>query len=392
MIPEWKPRELLADVADGTVDSLEPAYRTVLEQAPVAYYNTGNGGMWGIFSHAEVDRAAVDTKTFSSLTVPEGTPRILPLMADPPEHTAYRRLTSKFFGPAPIAAIEAVMRPIAAAMIDAMVSKQVADFAQEYAYPFSTNTLCKFLRVEDDWRIYNDWAGAMERATGAGTATPGSALPDGLFAEVVPYIQALVTARRAAPGDDVVSGIIIGDVDGAPLGDEAVIGLVIALILAGRSTTASGMANLSLRLARDGALQSFLRAHPDRIGDAVEESLRIDAPQQEQPRVATRDVDVGGFTIKKGENVFLNFGSANLDSARWENPDRFDIDRKQKQHFAFGRGVHQCFGAPLGRMEMKLSISQLLARTSSFELGGDIARHTWPRLSVERLPLRLTPA
>ena len=167
---------------------------------------------------------------------------------------------------------------------------------------------------------------------------------------------------------------------------------MIALILAGRSTTASGIGNLVLRLARDADLQSFLRAHPERITDAVEESLRVEAPQQEMPRMATCDVEVGGETIRAGDSVFLNWGSANVDPARWDDPGRFDLDRKSRQHFGFGRGVHQCFGAPLGRMEMRVTVEELLARTSSFTLAGDVSRHVWPRLSVETLPLTFVAA
>jgi cytochrome P450 len=99
-------------------------------------------------------------------------------------------------------------------------------------------------------------------------------------------------------------------------------------------------------------------------------------------------VEVGGELIKAGDNVFLNYGSANVDPARWESPCKFDLDRKKKtQHFAFGRGIHQCFGAPLGRMQMRLTTEELLSRTRSFSVAGPVRRHTWPRLSFEQLPL-----
>ena len=115
--------------------------------------------------------------------------------------------------------------------------------------------------------------------------------------------------------------------------------------------------------------------------------LRIEAPQQEMPRMAVRDVEVGGETIRAGEGVFLNWGCANVDPARWEDPGRFDLDRPSRQHFGFGRGVHQCFGAPLGRMEMRVTVEELLSRTDDFGLDGKVVRQVWPRLSVERLPL-----
>lgn len=392
MTSVWEPEKALADVATGKADDHSAAYAALLAKGSVARYSKGEGqGTWGIFSHAEIEKAALDTKSFSNVTVPPGTPRILPLMADPPEHGAYRRLVNPFFAPSKISAAEEVMRPIAAEMIDALIGQGDADFAS-YAYHFSTQTLCRFVRVTADWRIYNDWSSEMERLTGSGTVTPGSSLPMDHFLKVVPYIQDLIDDRRANPGDDVVSGFIAGEIDGQKLDDQAITGLVIALILAGRSTTASGIGNFVRRLATDRKLQDFLRANPDRIKDAVEESLRIESPQQEMPRMATQDIEVGGETIRAGDSVFLNYGSANLDPTRWENPHVFDIDRKSKLHFAFGRGIHQCFGAPLGRMQMRVTAEELLRRTASFELAGDIERHVWPRLSVEKMPLRFIAA
>jgi len=388
MVCTWDPKTVLHDVATGRIEHSNVAYEALLKQCPVARYDAGDGfHLWGIFSHAAVGKAALDTKTFSSVTVPEGAPRILPLMADPPEHSAYARMFRNSFRPAVIAALEPQVRPIAASIIDSMVAKGSADFAQEFAYAFSTRVLCMFLRVKEDWRIYNDWSSEMEKLTKAGMQRPLMGLPTDHLMKVLPYLQELITERRKAPADDPVSGIITADIDGNKLDDQAIVGLIIAYILAGRSTTASGIGNLVLQLARDRDLQAFLRANPGRIPDAVEESLRIDTPQQEQPRKATCDVEVGGQLIKAGEAVFVNYGSANCDPERWESPGTFNIDRKP-QHYAFGRGVHQCPGAPMGRMEMRVSVEELLARTQSFELAGEVRRLTWPRLSVENLPLK----
>jgi len=389
----WKPEEEFAALAEGQIPDGCKAYAKLLELGSVAQYEGEDGSrMWGIFSHAEVEKAAVDTATFSNITVPPGTPRIIPLQVDPPEHAGYRRLVNKYFGPLPIKATEAAVRPIAVEIIDSMMAKGTADFAHEYAYQFSTRVLCKHLHVKDDWKIFNDWSSEMERATGAGTRSAGNELPQELIARMAPYVQSVVSERRENPGDDIISGFAKEEVNGQMLDDPAIIGLVMAVILAGRSTTASGIGNLIHRLAKDPALQQFLRENPTRIGDAVEEMLRIESPQQEMPRKCTRDIEVGGEHIKAGDNVFLNYGSANVDPARWESPNTFDINRKQKQHFAFGRGIHQCFGAPMGRMEIRLTAEELLARTSSFEVAGAVRRHTWPRLSFEQLPLKFTAA
>jgi len=154
-----------------------------------------------------------------------------------------------------------VVRPIASGILEAMIARGAADFAQGYAYPFATQTLCRHLRVEDDWTVYNDWSSEMERVTGAGTRRAGNALPPDLIGRIVPYAQALVSERRRNPGDDLISGFVQEEVNGRSLDDPEIIGLIMAVILAGRSTTASGIGNLVHRLAADAPLQQFLREH-----------------------------------------------------------------------------------------------------------------------------------
>jgi len=168
-------------------------------------------------------------------------------------------LVNKYFGPLPIKATEAAVRPIAVEIIDSMMAKGTADFAQEYAYQFSTRVLCNTCTSKDDWKIFNDWSSEMERATGAGTRSAGNELPQELIARMAPYVQSVVSERRENPGDDIISGFAKEEVNGQMLDDPAIIGLVMAVILAGRSTTASGIGNLIHRLAKDPALQQFLR-------------------------------------------------------------------------------------------------------------------------------------
>ena len=394
MIAEWNPEKEFKALSKGEEVDGSRVYAELLKRSPVAIFpgRGGGGDMWGFFRSEDIDTIARDPKTFSNNVVPEGSPRIIPLMIDPPEHTGYRRLVNKYFGPKPIREMEEKMRPVAIGLIDDMVEAGEADFSKEYAYQMSIRTLCRFLRVKEDWSIYNDWSKEMELATGAGTINAGNDLPVELVTRVWPYIQDLIDERRANPSDDIVSGFVTEEVNGAMLDDLTIKQLVMAIILAGKTTTAAGLGNLVLRLARDQDLQQFLRENPDRIPDAVEESLRIESPQQEMARKATRDVEIGGVTVKKGDALFLNYGSGNLDPERWENPEKFDLERGQRRHYAFGRGIHTCFGAPLGKMQMKMTLEELLARTRSFELVGPVKRETWPKLSVEQMPLKFTPA
>ncbi|WP_375386034.1 cytochrome P450 [uncultured Microbacterium sp.] len=389
----WNPEAEFEALSHGEAPGTAGVYGALLKQGSVGLLDRGDGNpTFGLFSREAIQKAAVDTATFSSVTVPAGTPRILPLMADPPEHTQYRRLFGECFKADEIARVEEEVALVAAERLDAMIAAGTADFAQEYAYPFTTHSLCVLLRVEDDWSIFNDWSSTMEKLTASGSRNSGNALPQEHFVKIIPYLHKLIGEARQNPGTDPVSRFLGAEIDGGPLDDQAVIGLIIALILAGRSTTASGVTNLVLRLAQDHALQQFLREHPERIADAMEESLRLDSPQQQMPRIVTTDITIDGVDIPAGAPLFLNFGSANVDPAFWDRPAEFDIDRPSRPHFAFGRGMHQCPGSPLGRMQIRLTVEQLLKRTSSFDLVGPIERETWPRLSVERMPLSFVAA
>ncbi|MFG1608012.1 cytochrome P450 [Actinoplanes sp. NPDC049265] len=393
-VTDWVPSVAMKDVATGTAETVLTAYESILAEGSVARYDDGVGNvMWGIFSYAETEQAAVDSDVFSSVTVPEGAPRILPLMADPPEHGAYKRLFNSCFRPDRIAPIEARMRPVAAELIDSMIGAGTVDLGATFVYEFPTRTLCEFIGLGDEWKFYGRWASEMEKATSAGVRNAGSRLPEELMAEIAPPLLALINARRETPGTDAISRIVTAGLDGALLPDDVVVGLVIALFLAGLNTTASGLGNLIYRLARDQESQQLLREHPELIPEAIEEGVRIDSPQQEMPRRTKRDIDVGGTVIPADSAVFLNYGSANLDPKAWDNPEVFDIRRADKRrHLAFGRGQHSCPGSPLGRMQMRVVLEELLRRTSSFSVAGPVERLTWPRLSVERLPLRLVPA
>jgi cytochrome P450 len=124
------------------------------------------------------------------------------------------------------------------------------------------------------------------------------------------------------------------------------------------------------------------------IPNAVEETVRLDAPQQAMRRVATRDVDLAGNQVKEGDWVWPVFGAANIDPAAFDRPTEFDVDRTPNRHVGFGRGIHLCVGAPLARVEVRVVVEELFARTTSFEPGGPVRRAEWPRFGITSLPLR----
>lgn len=384
MACEWDPNIAWTPLLDGEAHDVHVAY----PQCPVARVDEVLGGFWAVLSHDALVEAALNTETYSNV-VPLFETRRPPLECDPPEHKFYRRLLNPFFTRERMTELEPDVRRYAVEMIEPLVAAGEADFAQSLALPFPTRVLCRLLTAPDeDWYVINDWGKRVDEV-GAQTP-PGSAERFAVGAEIHPYMLELIRARRNEPGDDILSGLVHGDPDLPPLDDDALLGIVMMLLSAGHNTTASAIGNLVLRLARDRELQTRLRDDPSLIAAAVEESVRLDAPQQAMRRVATRDTELAGCPIAKGDWVWLVFGAANVDPAAFARPTEFDVDRSPNRHVGFGRGIHLCVGAPLARLQVRLVVEELLARTSSLKLAGPLRRAEWPRFGLASLPLRFT--
>jgi cytochrome P450 len=134
------------------------------------------------------------------------------------------------------------------------------------------------------------------------------------------------------------------------------------LVNAGYLTTVNSITNGMLTLLRYPDILARLRGDPDMVIRTVEEVLRYDPPVQYITRTTLTDIDIAGVTIPKGADVVLLFASGNRDPARFPDPDRFDPDRVDNQHFGFGRGIHICVGAPLARMETQIALNGLVRR------------------------------
>ncbi len=146
-----------------------------------------------------------------------------------------------------------------------------------------------------------------------------------------------------------------------------------------------------LRLGQHQDAQAALREEPRKIAAAIEECLRLESPTAMMPRHCAKDTEVDGHVIPAGSNVFPVFGAANVDPRAFPEPEKFDIDRKPR-HFAFGNGIHQCVGAPLGRMQIRVLVESMFKLTSGFALEGVPKRNIWPHSGFSELKLSVTPA
>jgi cytochrome P450 len=379
----WEPLR-----SDESSDAAS-VYVEPLNRCPVAHVGGMFGSFWAVLGNEELVRAAHDTATFSNVVPMFGTRRP-PLECDPPEHRTYRRLLNPYFSREKVSAMEPRLRGLAVEMLSDLVDAGAIEFVDRFSYAYPSRALCLLLGIPDaDWILINEWSATVDREVG--TSRPGSDAHIKAGERLHPYMRCLVEERRRTPIDgDLVSAIVAGDPELPPIEDEAVVGMLMMLLSAGHNTTTSALGNLILRVARDPALQDRLRTDPSLIPAAVEESVRIDAPQQAMRRIATKDVEVAGHSIKKDEFVWLVFGAANLDATAVSDPTDFRLDRVTNRHHGFGRGIHLCLGAPLARLQIRVVLEELLVRAASIEVAGKVARPAWPRMGVSELWLRLS--
>jgi len=163
------------------------------------------------------------------------------------------------------------------------------------------------------------------------------------------------------------------------------------LLIAGHVAVTMTMGSCARHIAIDLQLQDHLRRSPDRIAAAVDELLRLNTPNQGFCRTAAREIELQARTIHPREPIVVSYPSANRDEAVFDAPDEFRMDRPVK-HLAFGNGVHKCPGEHLARLELRVFLEELLARTRRFELDGPVEFVPWPEYGPKCLPLRLEPA
>jgi cytochrome P450 len=212
------------------------------------------------------------------------------------------------------------------------------------------------------------------------------------FGKIEQYLQALVAERREQPRDDMVSDLLdvsveLDDGSTSKLTHEEIMGFTQLLLIAGNETTARLIGWTGLLLARHPGQRSLLLDDPGLIPNAIEEILRYEAPSPIQGRLTRRDITVDGTTIPPFSRVALLNGSADRDERHFDEPDRFDVQRKIDRHLAFGYGIHFCIGAALARLEGRVVLEETLARFPDWSV--DEAGMELVRTSTVRGPAHL---
>lgn len=319
------------------------------------------------------------------------------LNTDPPDHTRLRRFAQKAFTTRRAEQLRPRAEQIAACLLEEMAAARgdVTDLLAGYARPLPITVLCELLGVPAADR---EWISVCVVDYSKG-GEEYQRVPRDLAA----YFKELISARRAEPGSDLLSALVLardrageqGAGDG--LSGTELLSTVFQLVMAGFDTTVNLIASGALALLTHPEEMTRLREDPSLLPAAIEELLRFTSPvNHATDRFTTQDVPVGDVVIPAGEWVLSAITSANRDPAQFPDPDRLDLGRDASGHVAFGYGIHYCLGAPLARMEGEVALGALLARFPGISLAVSPEELRWRRVSLmnglESLPVRAGPS
>ena len=319
------------------------------------------------------------------------------LNSDPPDHTRLRRLVSKAFTVRAIEQLRPRIEQTASDLLAAMAATaavtpgvgpgNVVDLIESYALPLPIMVISDLLGMpSDDWKAFRDWTLAYVTRQSQEDVAAASRHLTG-------YLTALIEAKQAHPGDDLLSRLIHTSDEGSQLSAAEVLNMTHLLLVAGFETTVNLIGNGVLALLRNPGQLALLRSQPALMPAAIEEVLRYDGPLHTATvRFTSEPVRVGDVEIPQGQLVFISLLAADRDGNRFADPGRLDITRESGGHLAFGHGIHPCVGAPLARMEGQIAIRQLLSRFPDIALadaGAPRWRKTLLMHGLQRLPVRI---
>lgn len=373
---DWNPRD------PAVLEDQRQAHDEMRRRCPVAHSQFLG---WSLFHHEDVAAVLADSETYSNvsqfLAIPNG--------MNPPIHGRYREALDALFAPDQMRRIEPRAREIAVELLVPMLAAGKVEFIEDFGTPFALKTQCAALGwPEQQWECLGGWAhdsqlDAFDRVPGAGKA---------LASLLSGHVKANLESRRASPSNtvdatDILLSIVV---DGVRLDDDQIVS-ILRNWTAGHGTVVAGLSIVVLHLAQDPALQDRLRNDPSLISAAIEEILRVDGPLVANPRTTTREVEIRGRVIPKGEKLTLMWIATNRDPHTFNNPDTVNIERSTVDSLVWGQGIHVCQGASMARLEMRVALEELLARTKHFECAGNTPRRAiYPSNGLATLSLRVS--
>jgi cytochrome P450 len=386
-------------------DHSDPAYNqhlheiwtSVRQTCPMAH-SKRYGGIWLPLTEELIRAIAYDTEHFSNhgaviSSVPASEPAPIgsapPITSDPPFHGPAKRLLLPAFAPDRVEKKADEIAAVCAACLDDLgpvSAGDVIDAAQHYAQHIPTQVMSRMLGVpSSDEALMRRFVHELIEGVNRSEAEQRASR-----VEVDAYLDALIADHRRHPRGSLTDDLIEARLEGEPLPDRHIRGMILLLLMAGIDTTWSAIGSGLWHFATHPEDLERMGREPSLWPTALEELLRAYAPVT-MGRVVARDVDLAGHQMSKGDWVLLPFPAANRDPAAFPDADRVILDRKQNRHVAFGLGIHRCIGSNLARLEIRIALETFIRRFPVFSLADPHAVR-WSVGQVRgprQLPLRI---
>jgi hypothetical protein len=363
-----------------------PLYRQLREEDPVHWSELMEA--WVLTRYDDVSRVLKDNERFSAdrrnarnRFVQQATQNMMNergplgrantmLSSDPPEHTRLRGLVSKAFTFKVVESMRSHIQEIVNELLDEVQDRGEMDLIWDLAYPLPVIVIAEMLGVPPEQRdTFKRWSDDIVATLGGPMVSPEVRERGQRSAEeMAAYFHEVIAERRRDPQDDLLSQLIVAKEEGQQLTEEELLATCILLLAAGNETTTNLIGNGMLALQRNPEQLALLQRDPSLIESAVEEMLRYDGPVQGTARVAKQQLEIDGRHVEPGQLVMCLLAAGDRDPAQFDDPETFDITRKDNRHIAFGFGIHFCLGAPLARAEAQIAFRTMLERMPDIRL------------------------
>jgi len=396
----------LADLDPGNprlfqTGSFGPYFERLRREAPVHYCRESQfGPYWSVTRYKDILQVEVNTDAFSSdvslggITIRDGLADFqLPMFIamDPPRHDRQREVVAPMFTAANLVAVEATIRARAATILDALPVGEVFDWVDRVSIELTTQMLA--ILFDFPWesrRKLTRWSDVATAHPDSGTCESEESRQVELLECLGAFTELWNQRVNAPPTPDLISMLAHAEAT-RNMQPMEYLGNIILLIVGGNDTTRNSITGGLLALNQNPEQYDKLRANPALIASMVPEMIRWQTPLSHMRRTATRDIELGGQQIRKGDRVVMWYVSGNRDEDAIEDANRFIIDRaRPKKHLSFGFGIHRCVGERLAEMQLRVVWEEVLKRFPTVEVMGEPRRVYSSFVNgYETLPVRI---
>lgn len=357
--------DIFSDSARG--GDVHASHKALHNSAPDIFYTPRNGGHWIATRMEDVREIMLSPELFSSSKAPFSPDvaklglSLPPQDMDRPDHAHYRMLLMKFLSPQKVVQLESQIRELAIGLIEDVKPKGACEFMSAVSVPIPVKTFMGLMHMDQSrYEEFVRWANGI-----LASDTMLKRLPP--FVRMRFYLKSLIRQRVKSPSDDPISILLVSEVGGEKLSHKRVLEMCNLLFLAGLDTVTNAMTFSIRHLAENPEFQQQLRDKPELIPSAIEELLRRYSFPNIPRRVAC-DMEFKGVQMRAGDRIICSLAAANNDDRALENPILVDLERPKFRHMAFNGGPHNCAGATLARLELRVFLEEWLKRMPAFSV------------------------